>query len=787
MNARVDGPRLILRFIRHRAAQVSVLALLGFLLGLTVIGLAAARSSAQQAILDSAKADLGQQQYALQTGDPAVNKILPNVAGAAMPLQDQSGDIIAGGLSAPVLVRATTASSLRLGVIVRGDRPRRAGEITLSEPTAQSLGITIGDAVQVRTGDGEVAARVVGLSVDPANRTTSTVVQLVDESATFRPTMWLSDTDFYSIPALKPVLDGRTATYRSADTLLEAAAENRPHFLSAMQFLPAGCGLLMSVLLVSIGAVMSRRWTADAGTLTAAGMPPVLAWRKILSVVFGAVLVGEILGGCAAVVGLLLARGPVSAWVGQHWVHIAMPWQASATVLGLTVLAALVAAPLVRAGSRWAQRFTPHGMPRRWVSTAGTLAAAVGLVAWVILIRVSLQPHGDRAAAYTPLAAGVVTAAIPFVLAPALCWRLPMATRALMQHLFAGLRPIAAVGAIVVLTSSIWSAGAIHDANSGEAGSSPLEPASSFVVSEMPDTAIPALTQLYRSLGGSDVVRFSVPDESTAQLRVTGTQVANCMAERRTLNPDKVFDCFPQDSASPLNRVMLGANGATATADSRLVVDGKVGLLQFVSGQGVASRLADTRASPDPMLGGNLPGLVIAPDSEVAKEFKLVAAGTSEVVLMDFSGLTPHNQFLVRAAAIRLAPSAETASGSDPTAYDRLRSLANTVSFLGATTAMVIILLGGISLVVAHTLTRRTLVDVGAVAGRRWGIAARWTAMPLLTTISTIPLTYLTVSAGGQRTNDSYGLLWILPGIVGSAAFLIVGVAFLRTPRTVRE
>jgi hypothetical protein len=787
MTARVDGPRLILQFIRHRAAQVSVLGLLGFLLGVTVIGLAAARSSAEQAILDSARADLGQQQYALQTGDPDVNKILPGVARDAMPLQDQSGDLIVGDLSAPVLVRATTAPSLRLGVLVRGGWPRRSGEIVLSEPTAQSLGVKIGEAVQVHTGDGDVPVRVVGFSVDPANRTTSTVVQLVDESAMFRPTMWVSDTDFYSIPALKPILDGRTASYRSAEVLLEAAAENRPQFLSAMQFVPAGCGLLMSVLLVSIGAVMSRRWRADADTLTAAGMPPVRAWRRILPVVFGAVLAGEILGGCAAAVGLLLAQGPVSAWVGQHWVHIAIPWTETATVLGLTVVAALVAAPLVRAGSRWVQRFTPRGVPRRWASTAGALAAAAGLVAWVILIRVSLQPHGDGAAAYTPLAAGVVTAAIPYVLAPVLCRRLPTASRALMQHLFAGLRPIAAAGAIVVLTSSIWSAGATHDANSGEAGSSPLEPASSFVISEMPDIAIPALTQLYRSLGGNDVVRYGIPDESTAQLRVTGTQVVNCMAEQRTLNPNEVADCFPKDSSAPLNRVMFGANGATASADAGLVVDGKVGLLHFVSGQGKASQLADTRATADSMLGGNLPGLVIAPDSSAAKEFKLVASGASEVVLMDFSGLTPHDQFLVRAAAIRLAPSAETASGSDPTAYDRLRSVANTVSLLGAATAMVIILLGGISLVVAHTLTRRTLVDVGAIAGRRWGIAARWTALPLITTLVTIPLTFLTVSAGGQRTNASYGLLWILPGIVGALAFLIVGVAFLRTPRTAQE
>ena len=188
-------------------------------------------------------------------------------------------------------------------------------------------------------------------------------------------------------------------------------------------------------------------------------------------------------------------------------------------------------------------------------------------------------------------------------------------------------------GAIVVLTGSVWPAGATYDANSGEAGSSLLEPASSFVISRMPDTPIPALTQLYRSLGGNDIARYGIPDESTAQLRVTGKQVVNCMAELRTLNPNEVADCFPQDSSAPLNRVMLSANGATESADPTLVVDRKVGLPHFVSGQGKASQLADTRATGDSMLGGNLPGLVIAPDSNAAKEFKLVASGASEVVL----------------------------------------------------------------------------------------------------------------------------------------------------------
>lgn len=786
MSSRVGGTELTVAFVRHRVAQLAVLTLLGFMLGGTVVGLAVARSSAERAIQDSVRADIGGNRYALQTGDPAASKTISTVPDA-MPVQDQTGDVLAGDLSAPVLVRAYTTSALELGVVTRGTRPRHAGELLLSESTAQALSIAIGDTVRVRTGDGQRPGRVGGLSVDPANRTTSTVVQLVAESAEFRPTIWLSDTDFYTVATLRPVLDQRTATYQSVDTVLETTAQNRPQFLSAMRFVPAGCGLLMGILLVAAGVVLSRRWRLDADALIAVGMPPALAWRRILSVVCGTVLAGEVLGGCAASAVLFLSRDPVSAWVGQQWVEIAIPWQEPMALLCLTTLLALSVVPLTRLTARWVERRPPRPSQGRWATLAGALAVGLGLAALVVLTRVPLGPHGDRGATLAPLAAGVVAFALPSVLAPILCRGLPTATRTLMRQLLAGVRPVAATGAVVMVLSGYWSAQNTYDANVGEALSSPLEPAGSFVVSEMPDSAIQALESFYRLHGGRQIVRYAIPDESKAQLRVTAPKVLACMFSQRTVNPDDVTDCFPRESAAPLNRVMLGQPGSAPRADPHLLDNGKVGLLVFASGDGTASSPADTRAEADPLLGGNLPGLVVAPDSALARRFGLTANGTSEVLLPDFSRLPPRDQFLVRAAAIRLAPSAQTASGTDPTAYDRLRSVANTASFLGATTSMLILFLGGGALIVAHSLTRRTLVDIGARPGRRWGIITRWTAVPLTTAALAIPLAIFTASGGGQRTEASYGSLWILPGLLGAAAALILGAAFLRQPPTADE
>jgi hypothetical protein len=333
----------------------------------------------------------------------------------------------------------------------------------------------------------------------------------------------------------------------------------------------------------------------------------------------------------------------------------------------------------------------------------------------------------------------------------------------------------------------MWAAQNIYDANLGEALSSPLQPASSFVISDMPDTAVPALTALYRAHGGNAIISFRVPNEATTTLRVTAAEVVSCMGERHTQDPGDVTDCFSQDSAAPINRVLLGAQGSAPRADPHLVDGGKVGLLDFRSGDRTASRLADTRAEADAVLGGNLPGLVVPLGGSVATEFGLEPIGMSEVVLMDFTNLEPRDQFFIRAAAIRLAPSADMQNGSDPTEYDRLRSVANTAAFLGALGTILIVMLGGAGLIVGHTLTRRTLIDVGAAPGRRLSIVARWTAVPLITMLLTIPLAILTVSSGAQRTAASYGVLWILPGVAGVAVSAVIGATFLRKPRTDTE
>lgn len=458
---------------------------------------------------------------------------------------------------------------------------------------------------------------------------------------------------------------------------------------------------------------------------------------------------------------------------------ISVPWPEVATLIGLTGAVAALTIPIARALPPLAARFGRHRRWRRWSTPVAALVGGAALVVWVLAIT---RDGSDQLALLAPVAATAVIATLPFLVAPAAGWGLPRATRTLLRNLTSGLRPIAATGAVVVLLSSFWSAQTFHDANTGEAMSSPLQPAGSFVISTMPDTTIPALVELYRSHGGNNVVGYQIPDETTANLRVTSTTLVACMSELRVSHPDPLPDrCWPQNTDVPVNTVMLGPAGSTPRADPGLVRDAEVGLLQFTAtGEGAVQRLAVTDAQSDPVLGGNLPGLVIASDSTLATEFDLKPGGTSELALLDFDRLSPHEQFLMRSAAIRLAPGAQTADGTDPTAYDRLRSVANTVSVLGGAAAAVLLLLGGMAILVAHAATRRALADLGPTA--RWRILVRWTAVPTTAAALATPLAILTASYAGRSTDASYGMLWLLPGCLAVLASIAIGTGFLRAP-----
>lgn len=783
MTGRVSGVRFVAAYARHRAAQVLVFALLGLLLSSTVVGSAAVRASAAAAAAESVRAELGQRAFALQTSDPEVIDHLGRLPEVGS-VQDDLGEVTAGEKSAPVAVRTTTDPLLQLGVLSRGERPDEPGELLISEPVARALGTAIGDTVSVRASDGESTGLVVGFISDPAHLAESTIIRVADDSPSFSPTRWLSNADFYALPELQLALDRRAATYQSVEWLLLGAEANAPQLLSVIGAVPTGAGILGGALALSAVVALARTWRSDAGTLVAAGLTPRSAWRHILWTSAGSALVGVIAGSWAVLAVLRLARSEVSALLGQNWHHVSIPWSEVAVVLGAAILVGAMSGSLARYLPRlWSWRPRRTAARRRWlVPTVGAVAVA-GMVVWLIAVRAALEVIDNPVAQLAPIGAAVVVLSTPLLSGAFLGRVFPGATRTLFSGVVRSVWVTGAVAAAIILGSGVWSAQAIRDANVGESMSPLPVPAGSFVISAMPDSAIPVLRELYGDLGGHDAVAFEIPDATQGNLRVSSSDALDCLLDSGASTITEIPQrCLDSSVAAPINTVLLGPPGSDAQAEDGLVADGAVGLVWFSRETGSIARTATTEAQPGSGLGGNLPGLVVPADGSVAKEFDLHPSGMSEVMLADFHELALEDQYALRAGVLRLAPGAEVADGTSRTEYDLIRGQADVVSAIGAAAAASVVLLGGGLAILAQRLTRRTLADVGFSSARRVLLALCWSLVPILSAALALALTFLTVSVGGRALDVSFGELWYLPGIAGIVASGLLAVAFYRVP-----
>jgi hypothetical protein len=781
--------RIRWRQLRRRPGTTSTLFLLGGVLALGVVGLAAVRVSAERAVGDSLRADLGGRTYALQTGDPTVAAVLAGIDGAS-PVADDAGAVSdpARRLRIDAALRFTDDPALALGVLVHGARPARPGEALFSESTAEALELRIGGRATVYASRGELDVTVTGLTVDPANTSTRTAVVLLGPDADLGATRWLSDAPFYhEVVALQRPLEERRASLGGAAGLLEGAAAAQPQFVSALRRLPLGAGLAVAVVILAFASMRARRWSADVETLVAAGMAYGPAWRIVLDGAVLAVAAG-LLSGTVLALGLLARfRVEVSSWFGQRWVTLEIPWFA---LLAL-VLTAGGAVLLVRfppraawSGLRGVVR-RPAG-PRRQQGRAAWAVLALALAAWSVLLASAGSQAVEGALALLPVLPSTAcdaAAALPFAVAPLLEIGLGPSLRAVSRDVANGLAVIVAAAAVVALLTGIWSAQRYGEARSGEVLSSPMQPAGSFVIDRVPDGDLNALQRLYRSAGGRELASWRLPDESRVQLRATSPTLVACLTESGADRPDNLPEsCWPPDAASPVSPAMLGAAGSRDVADPDLIENGRIGFMQFTAGTSDVARSGTAVAAADPTLGGLVPGLVVDPDGELARTYGLRPSGMSEVALIDFSGLDPETRLRVRAEVARLAPGAQTADGTDPTAYDRLRSTADLAAILGGAAAFVLLMLGLSATVTAHTPTRRLLVELGGTPRLRLVLVARWLAMPVVVAAFTAAITVLTASYGLRGPIGNLGLAWAVPSALVLAATLVAVPGFLRVP-----
>jgi hypothetical protein len=407
---------------------------------------------------------------------------------------------------------------------------------------------------------------------------------------------------------------------------------------------------------------------------------------------------------------------------------------------------------------------------------------AVTVAGWASLTAASSSSVVEELLPLLPLLAAVIILVTPFAVAPLLRVGLGPALRGICRDVTGGLAVIVAAAAVVALFSGVWAAQRHGDASAGELASSPMQPAGSFLVDRVPDVAMPALRRTYEGAGGRTLAAWQIPEEVGTNLRVTSPTLVRCLKESGSERLDSLEErCWPQVSSAPVNTVMLGPADVRDTVDPQLLEDGQVGLLLF-KGEGAVSRSSFAPAVPDATLGGLAPGLVVAADGPIAREYGLRPSGMTAVALLDFSRLDARTRLTVRAEVARLAAGAQTSDGTDPTAYDRLRSTADLAALLGAAAAAVLLALGLGVTVTARAGTRRILVDLGGTPRLRLLLLGRWLLLPAVCALATAAVTMLTATYGLQRPVGALGASWLLPSIALLLVTLLATPAFLKVP-----
>jgi hypothetical protein len=764
--------RLAPALARHRRRPLALVAVATLTLTAAYATVATITASFHTAVADSVVAEQAGRSHSLLVVNAAAG--LPAVERAAglSPVRDTAGALQAGGGEFPVTTRVTRDAGLPVGVLVEGRYQRSPEEVTVTRAVARDLGVRIGSTVRVTVGDAAPADRaVVGLTVDPADRTAATVVTLDPRLAPADATAWLDDRDTFARPELRDALAERSVTGRTTRLLAadRAAREKVPGLDYAA---PALAGLMVAVLLGLLAALRSTAGR-DVAALEGAGLPRRSGWWLVARLAAAALVVGTAAGGAAGPAVVALARGPVSGRLGQDWQRTTVPVPALLGLAATLVLAAGLLVAAVAAAGRWRRRPAATTALRRWrrrpgetggaaaALKRGSLAALTAAAGLYVLSAVQVLPVGASTAA------GLLTA----LCAPAALVRLvgrggPPATAAVVRRLGAEVVVLATAVSLVAWTTAWYAARETHNAAASDRLSSPYQPSGSLLVLEVPERAAATLVEDYP---GRSVRAFDLPDESASQLRVTGTALLGCLGRSPGADVNQLpQDCYPQLTAAPVNRVLLAPAGeAEVRADPGLLADGRVGLLRFQTGTATVTELADTAARPDPQLGGNMPGLVVPAGSALATRLALRPSGGRLVAFLDFADLPGGERARFRAAVSRVAPAAQVAEAGGGS-NELARSVAAAVAVGGLALTCLVLSLGGLAVVSAQRRLRRVLSEMGARPDRRRAITLRWILVPAGGLLAGAGAALLSAwTSGIHDGHRDFGWTWSLPAAGG--------------------
>lgn len=212
-------------------------------------------------------------------------------------------------------------------------------------------------------GGREFTVQIVGITVDPADRDASTLVVLDPSLAAEQATAWLSEKDPYSIPALQPFMDRRTARYQSVTALVAQGGGNLSGFLAALRHVPLAMALLFLTVIVSTLALFKPMAVGMWRALSPRECPISERGDRCCESPSVQFSWGSWSGALVVSGAVSLFRGRVSAIFGQEWVEVSLPWPEFALILTSTLAVGLTISRLARAFRGGLERFGGQTWP----------------------------------------------------------------------------------------------------------------------------------------------------------------------------------------------------------------------------------------------------------------------------------------------------------------------------------------------------------------------------------------------------------------------------------------
>jgi hypothetical protein len=772
--------------IRCRRRLFGLVAGTWFVLAATVFAVAMIRDSARAAAEKGLVSERGYEVgWLVQADGEATWERLRGLPVVTM-MSVVGTSVTYGSRSDFVEVRVLSDARPNFGVLVEGRFPSRPGEVALSRRVASSLGVGLNDRLLL--GAASAAANVVGVTVNPADRFNRSAVMVDERLLGAEPVAAVVEAaNDGGLPDDVSAL-GVSLTVTSTRGVLDTLAHSDSGPGRPLKRVPLV--LFVALLVVPLSAAASLRRTAetDVRAMIALGLTSQRSWAVVQVAFALAAYVGTSLGVGISALTIWRGRDRVGLLFGQDWVSVQLPL---AWLLVLSFTPGLVvwnaptlveaAKAIIRSSARARSSIGPSA-----VRITDRLAFALFGSGCAFIVWSRLTLRATRGAITRPML-GVLLVGAGAVMVISVMGRSGLRRPALANarrslRTFVRWSAAAAIG--LAAAASFYVTVSVADSRRGEeiGQGNWLQPSYSFLVESIDSDAAEKVVTSYFEVGGTDVGRYRLLEESELQIRVTDIEVSTCIDDG-----GRFEECA--SSAFPLGDVAVEIGSPSSGAP-----DGPPAQIRFAdefSLPAVAIEIAlgtnDSRTigtitgTIDPRLGNNLPSVVLPPGTFQIGEELLRLSETERLAFFDFGRLSDKDQALIRSRVASLAPGSLTSEVNPSRASRTALGVARTVRVVSAFFVGLVLAVSGAAVLLAARPLRRQLGEAGASAWLRiqFGLGV---FAPLMVGSLVAALASAFAAAAVGRDLSFLGVASVAPLLVAGLVGLGLSAAFATVP-----